>query len=78
MSKLSQIARLLPAWRVSVEVDAKSGKFRLLLWRHNHKVAGLWRETIEAAVDAGIEKILEHPRMTLDLPDLRQIEEVRS
>lgn len=78
MNKLSQIARLLPAWRVSVEVDAKSGKFRLLLWRHSHKIAGLWRETIEAALDAGIEKILGHPRMTSDLPDLRRIEEVRS
>lgn len=63
---LIQIARTIPTWRVAVDVNEKSGKFRLCLWHHPHKVVGLWRDTIGEATEAALEKIVAHPGMMAD------------
>lgn len=75
-SILSKIGTALPNWKVSVDAHSKSGKFRICIRRHNHKVVGLWRDSVEEACLAGVEKIVNHPGITADLPELLALKQV--
>jgi len=75
---LAQIGRALPEWRVSLDAHTKNGKLRLCLWSRRQKVVGLWRPSTEAAIEAAIEKILEHPGLMADFPEFEALRDVRA
>ena len=78
MKLLQDMAAALPNARTGVEGNPKSGKFRLAFTTHNHKVVGLWRETLEEAAWAALDKILSHEAMLADLPWLHALQTVVS
>jgi hypothetical protein len=76
--ELMRLARAVPDWRVSVDVNAKNGKFRIHLWCRRQKIVGLWRETLNEAIEAAIWKITEHEGIMADFPELEALREAMS